>query len=160
MLLHIQVVEQILQFNFIDALLIFQGLSFQSDSLLANLPRWATQSLLQRLVHHFLEYYARNTPEAPCISESEVSLSYAELEAAANRLAHGFLDLGVEKGQRVAILGENSVEHSMLFMAASKVGAVSVPLNYRLAPAELAFVISDSNTRALLVLEGCELISP
>jgi acyl-CoA synthetase (AMP-forming)/AMP-acid ligase II len=41
-------------------------------------------------------------------------------------------------------------------MAASKIGAVSVPLNYRLAPAELAFVLRDSNARALLVVEGME----
>lgn len=41
-------------------------------------------------------------------------------------------------------------------MAASKVGAVAVPLNYRLAPAELAYIIGDSGTRVLLVLAGME----
>lgn len=108
------------------------------------------------LVHHFLEYYARNTPDAPCLSHGDTHLSYGEVDAAANRLANGFLDLGIEPGQRVAVLGENSIEHCLLFMAASKIGAVSVPLNYRLASAELAFVISDANARILLVTDGVE----
>ncbi|CAA0119163.1 Long-chain-fatty-acid--CoA ligase FadD13 [Halioglobus japonicus] len=108
------------------------------------------------LVHNYLEYYARNTPDAPCFTHHDASLSYSEVDAIANQLGNGFLELGVQKEQRVAILGENSVEHCLWFMAASKVGAVSVPLNYRLAPAELAFIIGDSNTRVLFVLEGME----
>lgn len=108
------------------------------------------------LVHHFLEYYARNTPDAPSFSQGGETISYGELNDRANRLAQGFLELGVKKGERVAVLGENSIEHCLLFMAASKIGAVSVPLNYRLAPAELAFVLRDSNARALLVVEGME----
>ena len=108
------------------------------------------------LVHHYLEFYANNSPDSPCFSHHAATMSYSEVNAVANQLGNGFLELGVEQGQRVAILGENSVEHCLLFMAASKVGAVAVPLNYRLAPAELAFIIGDSNTRALLVLEGME----
>lgn len=108
------------------------------------------------LVHHYLEYYARNTPDAPSFSHEETRVTYGELDASANQLAHAFLDLGVKQGQRVAVLGENSVEHCLWFMGASKVGAISVPLNYRLAPAELAFIIKDAGTRALLVLDGME----
>ena len=108
------------------------------------------------LVHHYLEFYARNTADAPCISHHETSMSYGEVDAIANQLGNCFLELGVEVGQRVAVLGENSIQHCLLFMAASKVGAVAVPLNYRLAPAELAFIIEDSNTRVLLVLDGME----
>ncbi len=108
------------------------------------------------LVHHYLEFYARNTADAPCISHHETSMSYGEVDAIANQLGNCFLELGVEVGQRVAVLGENSIQHCLLFMAASKVGAVAVPLNYRLAPAELAFIVEDSNTRVLLVLDGME----
>jgi len=108
------------------------------------------------LVHHYLEFYARNTPEAPCFTRQDNTINYDEVDAIANQVANGFLDQGVQKGQRVAILGENAVEHCFWLMGASKVGAVSVPLNYRLAPAELAFVIGDANARVLLVLEGME----
>jgi len=105
------------------------------------------------LVHHFVEYYARNFPSNPCITEAGATTHYGELEAQANRLANGLLGLGVVKGDRVCILGENSVEHPVLFLAAGKIGAVTVPLNYRLAPAELVFVITDSKAKALLVLD-------
>ncbi len=108
------------------------------------------------LVHHYLEFYARSVPQSACFTRHDTSMSYAQVNALANQLGNGFLELGVEIGQRVAILGENSIEHGLWFMAASKVGAVAVPLNYRLAPAELAFVISDSNTRVLLALPGME----
>ena len=105
------------------------------------------------LVHHFVEYYARNFPSNPCITEGERTTTYGELDASVNRLANGLLSLGVGKGDRVCILGENSVEHPQLFLAAGKIGAVTVSLNCRLAPAELAYIINDSQARVLLVLD-------
>src|SRR5210317_2074801 len=105
------------------------------------------------LVHHYLEFYARNMPEQACVTQGGITRTYGETDAMSNRLANGLVDLGIGTGDRVAVLGENSFEHLLLFMAASKVGAVAVPLNYRLAPMELAFVIGDSETRMLLVLE-------
>ena len=108
------------------------------------------------LIHKTLEFYARDTQDAPCISIGENTLSYGEMNKLANQLANGFLQLGMKEGERVAILGENSVEHGVTIMAASKAGVVSVPLNYRLAPAELAYIINDSNTKILIVLESMQ----
>jgi acyl-CoA synthetase (AMP-forming)/AMP-acid ligase II len=105
------------------------------------------------LVHHFVEYYGRNFPANPCITQGDRTTTYGELDALANRLANGLLSLGVGKGDRVCILGENSVEHPQLFLAAGKIGAVTVSLNCRLAPAELAYIINDSQARVLLVLD-------
>ena len=110
------------------------------------------------LAHHFLEFFANNIPDAPCVTFEESSLSYGDIGAKADRMANALLDLGVKPGQRIAILSENCPEHFMMFMAASKVGAVSVPLNYRLAPAELAFTINDSNAKVLFALDGVETI--
>ncbi|RLQ21626.1 long-chain-fatty-acid--CoA ligase [Seongchinamella sediminis] len=106
------------------------------------------------LVHHYLEYYARNRPELPCLSQNGQTSSYSEVNHCANQAANGLRALGMDHGDRVAILGENSLEHLILFMAASKIGAVCVSLNYRLAPAELAFIINDANARVLLALDG------
>ena len=100
------------------------------------------------LVHHFVEYYARNFPDNRCLTRDGHTTSYGELDELANRYANGLLGLGVEHGQRVAVLGENSLEHLVMFMAACKIGAVTVSLNYRLAPAELAFILKDANARA------------
>jgi acyl-CoA synthetase (AMP-forming)/AMP-acid ligase II len=105
------------------------------------------------LVHHFLEYYARNIPASPCLTLGDQTVSYDEVEKLTNCLANGLLSLGVSRGQRVAILGENSLEHLLLFMACSKTGSVAVSLNYRLAPAELAFILADADTRVLLMLD-------
>ncbi len=71
----------------------------------------------------------------------------------ANRLANGLLSLGVGKGDRVCILGENSMEHPLLFLAAGKIGAITVSLNCRLAPAELAYIINDAQAHTLLMLD-------
>lgn len=105
------------------------------------------------LVHHFLEYYARNIPASPCLTMADQTVSYGEVDKLTNRLANGLLSLGVIPGQRVAILGENSLEHLLLFLACSKTGAVAVSLNYRLAAAELAFILKDADTRVLLMLD-------
>ncbi|MEP5762973.1 MAG: long-chain-fatty-acid--CoA ligase [Halieaceae bacterium] len=109
------------------------------------------------LVQHFTEYYARNFPNNACLTQDGQTTSYGEVDRLANQLANGLRSLGVGKGQRVCILGENSLEHLLLFLAACKIGAVTVSLNYRLAPAELAFIINDAEARALLMLdEGFE----
>jgi acyl-CoA synthetase (AMP-forming)/AMP-acid ligase II len=105
------------------------------------------------LVHNFVEYYARNFPDNPAITQDGVTVSYAELDRRANQLANGLLTLGIERGDRVCVLGENSIVQPQLFMAAGKIGAVTVSLNYRLAPAELAYIINDSNAGALLMLD-------
>ncbi|CAA0093352.1 Long-chain-fatty-acid--CoA ligase FadD13 [Zhongshania aliphaticivorans] len=106
------------------------------------------------LVHHYLEFYTQTSADAPCYSFNGTTLSYQDTNDSVNRLANGLLDLGVKQEQRVAILGENSLEHCLLFMATSKIGAVAVPLNYRLAAAELAYIINDSETHVLIVLDS------
>lgn len=108
------------------------------------------------IIHNFLDYYARNQPDLPCVTQHGITTDFGEVAQRSKRLANGLLALGVDKGQRVAILGENSLEHLLLVVAASRIGAVAVSLNHRLAPAELAFVISDAETRVLLALAGTE----
>jgi acyl-CoA synthetase (AMP-forming)/AMP-acid ligase II len=105
------------------------------------------------LVHQFAEYYARNFPANPCLTQAGHTTTYGELDQLANRFANGLLGLGVKPGERIAIMGENSLEHLLTFMAAGKIGAVTVSLNYRLAPAELSYIINDAGARALLVLD-------
>ena len=96
------------------------------------------------LIHDFLDYYARNTPDSPCLSLEGETRSYAEIRDQSRQLANGLLALGIKKGERVSVLGENSIEHCLLMMAASRIGAVFAPLNYRLAPAELAYIVADA----------------
>ena len=76
--------------------------------------------------------------------------TYAELNARANRAADVFRGLGVRPGERVALLLMNGAEFVESFFALAKIGAVIVPLNWRLVPDELAFILKDSGARVLV----------
>ncbi len=76
--------------------------------------------------------------------------SYAEANARCNQTAHALLGLGIEKGDRVGLLLMNSMEFFESFLAIAKIGAICVPLNWRLVPDELEFIMSDAGTKALI----------
>jgi fatty-acyl-CoA synthase len=77
--------------------------------------------------------------------------TYAELGSAVNRMAQFFSrELGVGKGDRVAVLAFNRAEVITAFFAAGRLGAILVPLNYRLTPGELVYYIEDAKPKALL----------
>jgi len=100
-----------------------------------------------------LSHRALLTPEREALVELATGhrYSFADLNARANRLAHFLRDrLGVEKGDRVSILAHNSVVYCDLFYAVGKIGAVLAPLNWRLAARELAYIVNDSRSKALL----------
>jgi long-chain acyl-CoA synthetase len=77
-------------------------------------------------------------------------LTYAELDARSNRLAQALRAAGVGKDSRVAHLDRTAPEIVELLFATSKIGAVTVPLNWRLAPAELAAVVADAQPDVLI----------
>src|SRR5512143_3895805 len=79
--------------------------------------------------------------------------SYGELDAASERMAHTLLSLGVKRGDRVATLAGSRVEQLTIFGACLRIGAILLPLNWRLAAPELARVISAA-TPAIVFGEG------
>ena len=82
--------------------------------------------------------------------ERQRRFTYAELNARCNRAADVFRGLGVRPGERVGLLLMNGVEFVESFFALAKLGAVVVPLNWRLVPDELAFILKDSGARVLV----------
>jgi long-chain acyl-CoA synthetase len=78
------------------------------------------------------------------------ALTYAALDERSNLLAHALLELGVRDGSRIAYLDRTASELVELLFAASKIGAVAVPLNWRLAPPELRSVVDDAAPRVLV----------
>ncbi len=78
-------------------------------------------------------------------------LTFADLEARANRLAHGLAGLGLSGGDSVIWCGPNSVEVLVVLHAARKAGLVAVPLAYRFTADEMRYVIADSGTAVVLV---------
>lgn len=95
---------------------------------------------------------ARRDPEIEAVVDvgSGARFTYAELDARSDRVSNAFLDLGLEKGDRLGLLLMNGVEFVESFFAAAKVGLVNVPLNWRLVADELEFILSDSGTQALI----------
>jgi acyl-CoA synthetase (AMP-forming)/AMP-acid ligase II len=101
-------------------------------------------------LHDFLEYWARERPNAAFAVQGRRRLTYREALAQANRLAHACVDAGLQIGDRVAVLGKNSLEYALLYYGASKAGVVPVPLNYRLAPPEWRDIITDAQAKLLI----------
>ena len=78
------------------------------------------------------------------------ALTYAELDDRSNRLAQVLLSAGVRAGERVAHLDRTAPEIVELLFATSKIGAVTVPLNWRLAPAELETIVADAGAGVMI----------
>lgn len=95
---------------------------------------------------------ARLTPdrEALLYTHTGERLTYAQLNARANRLANWMRALGVGKGDRVSILAHNSVIYLDLFYGLAKIGAIFAPLNWRLTARELAYIVADCEPKVIL----------
>lgn len=93
---------------------------------------------------------ARMTPDAVALSQHGVDWTYREVEQRSTALAHALRERGVAHGDRIAYLGLNSVHVIAVMFAAAKLGAVTVPLNTRLAPPETAFILRDCDPAVLV----------
>jgi fatty-acyl-CoA synthase len=83
------------------------------------------------------------------IVDGDVRLTYREFAGRADRLSNALTGLGVAKGDRVAWLGYNSHELLEAYYGVVQMGAVLLPLNIRLTPQEIAFILNDSEAVAL-----------
>lgn len=79
------------------------------------------------------------------------SVTYAQLRMRAFQVANGLIASGVRPGDRVAYLAKNSTAYYELLFGVAAAGAVLVPINWRLAPPEIAWILSDSGAAALFV---------
>ncbi|MGY4306615.1 amino acid adenylation domain-containing protein [Bradyrhizobium sp. USDA 4369] len=105
-------------------------------------------------VHELFEAQVERTPEAIAVVHEGRRLSYAELNAQANRLAHHLRERGVKPDDRIAILLERSIELIVAELAALKCGAAYVPLDPE-APAErLTFMFGDCEASIALTARG------
>ncbi|AMS12796.1 non-ribosomal peptide synthetase [Pseudomonas chlororaphis] len=108
----------------------------------------------EQSVTQLFEARAQAHPEATAAVHGQQSLSYGELNARANRLAHYLMGLGVKPGDSVAILLERSLDLLVSQLAIGKCAAVYVPLDSH-APAERqAFMLEDSQAVLLLTRSG------
>src|SRR6476469_2943353 len=93
---------------------------------------------------------ARISPDRTALSDPHRALTYAELAERNARYAGTLRRLGVGRGDRVAYLGVNAVEVFETFFAAWLLGAIAVPLNYRLSGPEIRYMLDDSGASVLV----------
>jgi acyl-CoA synthetase (AMP-forming)/AMP-acid ligase II len=90
---------------------------------------------------------AKRFPEKTAIVTQEHSISYRELNNRVNRLAHHLLGLEVVKGDRVGLMFQNSSQFLEMFYAIVKIGAIAVPVNFRLVPKEVKWILDNSRCK-------------
>jgi long-chain acyl-CoA synthetase len=95
--------------------------------------------------------HATQRPETIAVTQGDRELTYAQLDERSNRLAQALLATGTATGSRIAYLDRSAPEMVELLFAASKIGAVAVPLNWRLAVPELQAVLEDAQAPLLIV---------
>ncbi len=104
----------------------------------------------------FIRFWAEDRPERLALEGDDVALDFAGLEAATARVASALLAMGVRKGDRVCWFGKNSATYFTLFYGAARAGIVMVPIGWRLAEPEAAFIIDDAEAKVLFLGDGFE----
>jgi len=99
-----------------------------------------------------LRWRARRRPDFPVTWYQGTERTLDEMNRTSSELAAGLVDgLGIEPGDRVAILDKNSDDYIELLFALDKAGAVACPVNWRLTAPEVAKVVGDAEPKALVV---------
>ena len=101
-------------------------------------------------------YHANVRPNKIAIRDLSINkeLTYSELDIRSNKLAEWLQKNGVGKGDRVAILSQNCAEFFELEFACAKIGAIELPLNWRLTKPELEYILNDSTPTVLIYDSG------
>jgi len=93
----------------------------------------------------------KSFPDRPALIDGDVRLTYRALGERVNRLANALCGMGLERGDRVAILDWNSHRYAEAYYACAVAGLTFLPLNSRLAAPELEYIFNDSDARAVLL---------
>ena len=82
-------------------------------------------------------------------AEDQRALSFADIKQQVDRLAAGLQKQGVQKGERIGVLGKNSLDYFLLYGAAAAIGAIILPINWRLSAEEVIFNLNDGTPKLL-----------
>lgn len=113
-------------------------------------PHTATSLTLASII----EDQARKHPHRLAIIYNDLRFSYGQLNAMANMIANGLVELGIKPGDHVALSCPNLPYFPMIYYGILKAGAVAVTLNVLLKPREIAYHLQDSDAKAFICFEG------
>ncbi|KAA9156787.1 long-chain fatty acid--CoA ligase [Amycolatopsis acidicola] len=101
-------------------------------------------------INDLVRFWGRTRPEHPAIIFDGKTQTWGELDAVSDALARGLAERGVRKGDRVGILMKNRPEVAWTMLATVKLGAISVPLNFRLLGKELQPMLEDAAPKVVV----------
>lgn len=101
------------------------------------------------LIPDLIAQHARWQPGKPALIEGERALTWAQFDAATNRIANALAALGLARGSRLAVLMENGIEMTEVLFGAGKAGVSVVPINLSVNDAAVAGMIADSGAAAV-----------
>jgi fatty-acyl-CoA synthase len=104
----------------------------------------------QLLVDEMLNRQARKFPTKTAIIEDNLRMTYIRLQTRVENLAGWFQASGIKKGEKVALLLYNSIEFVECFFALAKIGAVAVPVNFRLQRQEIEYILDHSDAKMVI----------
>lgn len=102
------------------------------------------------LVNDLLQRQVQITPDAPAVRDAQHQLSYVELDAKSNQLAHYLRDRGVDENSRVAVFMERSVWMVVALVGIIKSGAAYVPIDPEFPSDRVAYMLKDSDSHVVL----------
>src|SRR5215213_176511 len=97
----------------------------------------------------FIAFHARRTPDRCALKYRGEDVSYAEFDARIRRVGGWLASRGIGPGDVVAVLMKNSTAFLEFVFAASHIGAVFLPINYRLSADEVGYIVGNSGARIL-----------
>src|SRR5215472_4274202 len=111
---------------------------------------------MNRLLHlgEILTMNAYLFPDRIGARDLSRSLTFRQWNERACRLANALIGLGLQKGDRIAVLAFNCIEWMEIYGAAGKAGLVVVPINFRLVASEIEYIVESSESRACIVQHG------
>ncbi len=102
-------------------------------------------------LYHIFQRNAQSIGDNPAFITTKDTVSYAQFLEGVDRLAAGFTKQGIEKGDRVCILAQNSITYLELIVACAKTGAIAFPINWRLSASEVQVVFALADPKILVV---------
>ena len=111
-------------------------------------------------MHHGLLHYAERNPQATAIITSDQQLTYRQLSDVANNIAHQLHDLGVKRGDRVAVMMEKGWEQIAAVHGILRLGAVYLPIDPTQPAQRQALLLNQSNACAIVTQPKVELVNP
>jgi acyl-CoA synthetase (AMP-forming)/AMP-acid ligase II len=98
-----------------------------------------------------LKMNARKYPQTVALCDAGRRFTYPEVNQRVNRLANRLMEMGLKKGDKLAVLMENSIEIIEFYLATAKTGIVIVPVNFRLVGREVAYIVDNADAKAMAV---------